>query len=58
MSKGKRRTIGRGPSRPTAMSRRGVLKGIVAAAGSQVTGAPMVWAQELKNIELRHIGVS
>src|SRR5271154_2571238 len=58
MSKGKRRTIGRGASRPTAMSRRGVLKGIVAAAGSQVTGAPMVWAQELKNIELRHIGVS
>src|SRR5271169_4793989 len=62
MSKGRQGTFDRGPSHPTALSRRGVLKGAAAAAGaatgSEVIGAPIVWAQELKNIELRHIGVS
>src|SRR5271169_5192026 len=62
MSKGRQGTFDRGPSHPTALSRRGVLKGAAAAAGAAagngLIGAPMVWAQELKGIELRHIGVS
>ena len=29
-----------------------------AAAGSSVIGAPVIWAQEIKDIELRHVGVS
>src|SRR3982751_5411038 len=43
-------------------SRRQVLKGASAAAGaaagSGVIGAPVIWAQEIKDIELRHVGVS
>ena len=43
-------------------SRRQLLKGAAAvagaAAGSSVIGAPMIWAQEIKDIELRHVGVS
>ncbi len=43
-------------------SRREVLKGAAtlagAAAGSSVIGAPTIWAQEIKDIELRHVGVS
>ena len=43
-------------------SRRQLLKGAAAvagaAAGSNVIGAPVIWAQEIKDIELRHIGVS
>lgn len=62
MSKGQQGTFDRGPSHPTALSRRGVLKGAAAAAGAAagngLIGAPMVWAQELKGIELRHVGVS
>jgi len=45
------------------ISRRSVLKGAAAVAGSAVgsgviTGFPTIWAQEIKDIELRHIGVS
>ncbi len=43
-------------------SRRKVLKGAAAVAGAAatqaITGFPMIWAQEIKNIELRHVGVS
>ena len=43
-------------------SRRQLLKGAAAvagaAAGSNVIGAPVIWAQEIKDIELRHVGVS
>ena len=43
-------------------SRRQVLKGAVAlagaTAGSGVIGAPTIWAQEIKDNELRHVGVS
>src|SRR5260221_140222 len=46
----------------TDISRRNILKGGAAAigaiAGSRVIGAPTIWAQEIKDIELRHIGVS
>ncbi len=46
----------------TAVSRRNILKGaaatVGAAAGSRIIGVPMIWAQEIKNIELRHVGVS
>ena len=44
------------------LSRRQVIKGAAAvtaaAAGSNVIGAPTIWAQEIKDIELRHVGVS
>jgi len=44
------------------MSRRSVLKGAPtlagAAAGSAPLGIPTIWAQEIKDIELRHVGVS
>src|SRR3977135_1481391 len=43
-------------------SRRQVLKGAAAlagvTAGAGVIGAPTIWAQEIKDIELRHVGVS
>lgn len=44
------------------LSRRSILKGAAAAAGaaagSRVIGAPTIWAQEIKDITLTHIGVS
>src|SRR3974390_2858742 len=43
-------------------SRRNVLKGAAALAGvagaQTITGFPLIWAQDIKNIELRHVGVS
>ncbi|HTS53343.1 MAG TPA: extracellular solute-binding protein [Burkholderiales bacterium] len=43
-------------------SRRAVLKGAAALAGvagaQTITGFPLIWAQEIKDIELRHVGVS
>jgi len=43
-------------------SRRKVLKGAAALAGvagaQTITGFPLLWAQDIKNIELRHVGVS
>ena len=42
-----------------AISRRSVLKGGAAVAGTTaVTGFPMVWAQNLKDITLNHTGMS
>ncbi len=42
--------------------RRKVLQGAAALAGTAgaqaITGFPMIWAQEIKDIELRHVGVS
>ena len=44
------------------VSRRAVLKGAAALAGvagtQAITGFPLIWAQDIKNIELRHVGVS
>jgi len=45
------------------ISRRAVLKGAAALAGTAagsgaLTGFPTIWAQEIKDIELRHVGVS
>src|SRR5277367_4710564 len=46
----------------TSLSRRSILKGAAAAAGaaagSRIMGAPMIWALEIKDITLTHIGVS
>ena len=47
--------------RPT-LSRRALLKGAGAAGAAigsgAITGFPTIWAQEIKDIELRHVGVS
>src|ERR1700744_166830 len=45
------------------LDRRSFLKAGAAAAGAAagsgvVTGFPTIWAQEIKDIELRHVGVS
>ena len=45
------------------VTRRNILKGAAGIAGAAVgsraiTGFPTIWAQDLKDIELRHIGVS
>src|ERR1700726_3844154 len=45
------------------LSRRSILKGAAAAAGAAagtgaISGFPTIWAQEIKDIELRHVGVS
>src|ERR1700733_599351 len=45
------------------MTRRGVIKAVAATAGvaagsGAITGFPTIWAQEIKDITLRHIGVS
>jgi putative spermidine/putrescine transport system substrate-binding protein len=52
----------KGAADATGMSRRGVLKAgaaaIGAAAGSGVIGAPMIWAQNIKDITLNHTGMS
>src|SRR4249920_4131051 len=43
-------------------TRRPLLKSAAAAAGvagtQAITGFPLIWAQDIKNIELRHVGVS
>ncbi|MBI1396265.1 MAG: extracellular solute-binding protein [Betaproteobacteria bacterium] len=43
-------------------SKRSLLKGAAATAGvagaQAITGFPLIWAQEIKDIELRHVGVS
>ncbi|MFO1283580.1 MAG: PotD/PotF family extracellular solute-binding protein [Burkholderiales bacterium] len=51
------------PTRRPKISRRKILKGAAAAAGLSagtglITGFPMVWAQNLKNVKLRHVGGS
>jgi len=49
-------------ARRKGISRRSILKGAAAtagaAAGSRIIGAPTIWAQEIKDITLTHIGVS
>ncbi|MGY0572066.1 hypothetical protein ACTGJ9_014215 [Bradyrhizobium sp. RDM12] len=45
------------------LSRRTLLKGAAAVAGAAagsdaIRGFPTIWAQEIKDIELRHVGVS
>src|SRR5246500_3344898 len=49
--------------RTRKLSRRALLKGGAAAAGAAIgsdaiRGFPTIWAQEIKDIELRHVGVS
>lgn len=51
------------PKRRPRLSRRKILKGAAAAAGLSagsglITGFPMVWAQNLKNVKLKHVGGS
>ena len=53
----------RSSSGKRGLSRRSLLKGAAAAAGAAagsgtITGFPTIWAQEIKDIELRHVGVS
>jgi len=46
-----------GPSRRSLLKAGGALLGGAAGAGA-ITGFPTIWAQEIKDIELRHVGVS
>ena len=46
-----------GPSRRALLKAGGALLGSAAGTGA-VTGFPTIWAQEIKDIELRHVGVS
>ncbi|GIX13095.1 MAG: ABC transporter substrate-binding protein [Paracoccaceae bacterium] len=52
----------KGPTAAGGVSRRSVLKAgaaaVGAAAGSGVIGAPMIWAQNIKDITLNHTGMS
>jgi hypothetical protein len=45
------------PSRRSFLKAGGALLGGAAGAGA-ITGFPTIWAQEIKDIELRHVGVS
>ena len=47
----------KGPSRRSLLKAGGALLGGAAGAGA-ITGFPTIWAQEIKDIELRHVGVS
>lgn len=49
------------PKPEGSITRRSLLKSGAATAGAAALsglGAPMIWAQEIKDIELRHVGVS
>jgi putative spermidine/putrescine transport system substrate-binding protein len=51
------------PAKKKGLSRRAVLKAGAAATGAAIgseafRGFPTIWAQEIKDIELRHVGVS
>ena len=50
------------PESPVNAYRRSLLKGAAAVAGvagtQAITGFPLIWSQEIKDIELRHVGVS
>ncbi len=49
----------RGPASKGLISRRAILKGGAAIAGSTaITGFPTVWAQNIKNVTLNHTGMS
>ncbi len=45
-------------SRLSTVSRRTVLAGGAAVAGSSLLGAPTIWAQNLKDVKLNHTGMS
>ena len=47
----------KGPSRRALLKAGGALLGGAAGSGA-ITGFPTIWAQEIKDIELRHVGVS
>ncbi|WP_416896411.1 MAG: ABC transporter substrate-binding protein [Minwuia sp.] len=52
-----------GAAETPEFSRRTIIKGAAALAGAAagsgaMTGFPTIWAQEIKDIELRHVGVS
>jgi putative spermidine/putrescine transport system substrate-binding protein len=47
----------KGPSRRALLKAGGALLGSAAGSGA-ITGFPTIWAQEIKDIELRHVGVS
>ena len=47
----------KGPSRRSLLKAGGALLGGAAGAGA-IGGFPTIWAQEIKDIELRHVGVS
>jgi putative spermidine/putrescine transport system substrate-binding protein len=47
----------KGPSRRSFLKAGGAMLGGAAGAGA-ITGFPTIWAQEIKDIELRHVGVS
>ena len=51
------------PAKKKGISRRAVLKASTAVTGAAIgadaiRGFPTIWAQEIKDIELRHVGVS
>jgi putative spermidine/putrescine transport system substrate-binding protein len=46
-----------GATRRSFLKAGGALLGGAAGAGA-ITGFPTIWAQEIKDIELRHVGVS
>ena len=47
----------KGPSRRSFLKAGGAMLGGAAGAGA-ITRFPTIWAQEIKDIELRHVGVS
>ena len=53
----KRAGVNQGPSRRSFLKAGGAMLGGAAGAGA-ITGFPTIWAQEIKDIELRHVGVS
>ena len=58
-----RRTVDTDATDGAGMTRRGLLRGTAAAAaglagGTAIGGFPTIWAQDIKDITLRHIGVS
>ena len=55
--KSHRTRAGKGTSRRSFLKAGGALLGGAAGAGA-ITGFPTIWAQEIKDIELRHVGVS
>jgi len=55
--KDRRAAAKKGPSRRALLKAGGALLGGAAGAGA-ITGFPTIWAQEIKDIELRHVGVS
>ena len=57
LGKDRRAAVNAGPSRRALLKAGGALLGSAAGAGA-ITGFPTIWAQEIKDIELRHVGVS